>query len=245
MAPMSTVEILKTSLQLTATPREAEKRERERKREKETDRDRQRDTGKGRDKGQGTSDRGRGGEGRGGEERGERTEERGEREERERVCVWFGEHLLHQTPCIKPFVLLLIRCPHGTVLLDTIGLDHMGVGMDVDVAVSVEKSEIRSTTNGAARRAALGLGVGMQTLCECHARDCGVAAGENRSPGKDVGLYGQRRAFFSWQESCGERTRTTSEEAQRPEEHDEAELDQQGVQTRRGGEREVCGDAGE
>ena len=51
-----------------------------------------------------------------------------------------------------------IHGPHGTVLLDTIGLDRLAVGMDVDVAVSVEKSEIRSTTNGAARRAALGLG---------------------------------------------------------------------------------------
>ena len=38
--------------------------------------------------------------------------------ERERENVqWFGEHLLHPTLRIKPFVLLLFRCPLGTVLL--------------------------------------------------------------------------------------------------------------------------------
>ena len=36
--------------------------------------------------------------------------------EREKVHR-FGEHLLHPTLCIKPFVLLLFRCPLGTVLL--------------------------------------------------------------------------------------------------------------------------------
>ena len=30
---------------------------------------------------------------------------------------WFGAHLLHPTHRIKPFVLLLFRCPLGTVLL--------------------------------------------------------------------------------------------------------------------------------
>ena len=36
--------------------------------------------------------------------------------ERERRVQWFGEHLLHPTLRIKPFVLLLFRCPLGTVL---------------------------------------------------------------------------------------------------------------------------------
>ena len=36
--------------------------------------------------------------------------------EREKVH-WFGAHLLHPTLIIKPFVLLLFRCPLGTVLL--------------------------------------------------------------------------------------------------------------------------------
>ena len=43
----------------------------------------------------------------------------------------FGEHQLHLTLCIKPFVLLWIRCPHSTLLLVMIGLDRMAVGMDV------------------------------------------------------------------------------------------------------------------
>ena len=55
------------------------------------------------------------------------------------------------TLCIKPFVLLLIRCPHGTVLLEMVGLDRMAVGMDVDVAAGVENQR----TNGSARSAAL------------------------------------------------------------------------------------------
>ena len=58
--------------------------------------------------------------------------------ERERERELFGEHLSHPTLCIKPFVLLLIRCLHGTVLLDMVGLDRMAVGMDVNVAVGVE-----------------------------------------------------------------------------------------------------------
>ena len=51
---------------------------------------------------------------------GEKEREREVQRERE----WFGEHLLHPTLCIKPFVLLLIRYPHGTVLLDMVGMDH-------------------------------------------------------------------------------------------------------------------------
>ena len=35
---------------------------------------------------------------------------------------WFGEHSLHPTLRIKPFVLLLFRCPLGTVLLMSLSL---------------------------------------------------------------------------------------------------------------------------
>ena len=72
-----------------------------------------------------------------------------ERESQRQRREWFGEHLLHPTLCIKPFCLLLIRCPHGTVLLDMVRVDHMAVGMDVDVAAGVEMPR----TFGSARRA--------------------------------------------------------------------------------------------
>ena len=78
--------------------------------------------------------------------------------ERESVCVWFGEHLLHSTLGIKPFVLLLIRCPHGTVLLEKVGLDHMAAGLDVDVAAGVESQKYAPRSNGSARSASLGTG---------------------------------------------------------------------------------------
>ena len=71
---------------------------------------------------------------------------------------WFGEHVLHPTLCIKPFVLLLIRCPHGTVLLVMVGLDHMAVSMDVDVAAGVESQKYAPMSNGSARSAVLGTG---------------------------------------------------------------------------------------
>ena len=58
----------------------------------------------------------------------------------------------------SPFVLLLIRCPHGTVLLVMVGLDHMAVGMDVDVAVGVESQKYAPMSNGSARSAVLGTG---------------------------------------------------------------------------------------
>ena len=94
----------------------------------------------------------------------------------------------------------------------------------------------------------------MQTLCECHERVCGVATdldpGEDCSLGKTLACMGNDEPILVWQESSGERTRTTPEETQRPEEHGEAhrgeaELDQQRVQTHRDREREGGGDAGE
>ena len=56
------------------------------------------------------------------------------------------------------FVLLLIRCPHGTVLLVIVGLDHMAVGMDVDVAAGVESRKYDPMSSGSARSAALETG---------------------------------------------------------------------------------------
>ena len=85
-----------------------------------------------------------------------REREREREREKETESDWFGEHLLHPTLCIKPFCLLLIRCPHGTVLLDMVGMDHMAVGMDVDVAAGVESQKYAPMSNGSARSAVLG-----------------------------------------------------------------------------------------
>ena len=75
-----------------------------------------------------------------------------------RESEWFGEHLLHQTLCIKPFCLLLIRCPHGPVLLVMVGMDHMAAGMDVDVAAGVVSQRYAPMSNGSARSAILETG---------------------------------------------------------------------------------------
>ena len=75
-------------------------------------------------------------------------ETKSERQKRERE--WFGEHLLQTTLCVKPFVLLLIRCPHGTALLDMVGMHHMAVGMDVDVAAEVESRKYGPMSSGSA-----------------------------------------------------------------------------------------------
>ena len=88
----------------------------------------------------------------------ERERERQKEREREKKREWFGEHLLHPTLCIKPFCLLLIRCPHGTVLLDMVGMDHMAAGMEDDVAAGVESRKYAPMSSGSARSAALGTG---------------------------------------------------------------------------------------
>ena len=91
----------------------------------------------------------------------------------------------------------------------------------------------------------------MQTLCER-----GIAADLDPS---EVRLQSCKRRWLAWATTSlflrGRRvleknTRTTPQEAQRPQEHGrahrgEAASDQQGVHTRRDGERESCGDAGE
>ena len=84
----------------------------------------------------------------------------------------------------------------------------------------------------------------LQTLCECRERRRGypavVNSRKNCCPGEDAGWYGRRRAYLSWQESSGEGTRETPKEAQWPEEKGKAhrgqtKLDQQRIQTSRGG----------
>ena len=72
--------------------------------------------------------------------------------------------------CIKPFVLLLIRCPHGTLLVDIVDLDRTAAGMDVDVAAGWR---IRGTLRGRmvlpeVQHWKLVESYGLQTLCECH-----------------------------------------------------------------------------
>ena len=73
--------------------------------------------------------------------------------ERER----FGEHLLYSTLCInKPFVCFLIRCPHGAVLLDMVGLGHVAAGLDVDVAAGVESQKYAPGSNGFCQKCGTG-----------------------------------------------------------------------------------------
>ena len=64
--------------------------------------------------------------------------------ERGREREIFGDHLLHATLCIKPFILLLIRCPHGTVLVDMVDLDRMAAGIDCRRGSWGVKSEVHS-----------------------------------------------------------------------------------------------------
>ena len=163
---------------------------------------------------------------------------------------------MHSTLCIKPFVLLLFRCPHGTVLLDMVVWIVWQLVWTSTRQLGWEK---RGTLRGRVvlpevQHWKLVESYGMQTPCECHERDCGVATdldpGEDCTLGKDAGWYGRRRAYFGWQKSFGERTRKTPKEAQWPDENDKAhrgqtKMDQQRIQTRRGPERESCGDAGE
>ena len=65
--------------------------------------------------------------------------------------------------CIRPFVLLLIRCLHGTVLVDMVDLDRVAAGMDVDVAAGVENQRYTPRTNVSDRSAALETGGVMRT----------------------------------------------------------------------------------
>ena len=68
--------------------------------------------------------------------------------------------------------------PHGTVLLDMVGMDHMAVGTDVDVAAGVESRKYAPMSSGSARSAALELveSYRLQKLCECRERRRGYPA---------------------------------------------------------------------
>ena len=89
----------------------------------------------------------------------ERKREREREKERKREREKERKSGLASTCCTpSPFVLLLIRCPHGAVLLLMVGLDHMAVGMDVDVAAGVESRKYDPMSNGSARSAVLGTG---------------------------------------------------------------------------------------
>ena len=142
-----------------------------------------------------------------------REKKRESKTERERKRYWFGEHLLHPTLCIKAFVLLLIRCPHGTVLLDMVGMDHMAVGTDVDVAAGVESRKYAPMSSGSARSAALETGGVVQIADTLRVSEATKRISRSRQLkkncclGEDAGWYGRRRAYLGWQESSGEGTR--------------------------------------
>ena len=96
--------------------------------------------------------------------------------------------------CVSDFVLLWIRCPHGTVLLDMIGPGRNAVGMDDDVAAGVK---IRGTLRGrmvlpGVQRLKLVRSYGTR-LRSCRRLD----SGEDCSLGQDAGKYGQRRAYIA------------------------------------------------
>ena len=95
--------------------------------------------------------------------RGEEREHREKESEAEKTVRRQREDGLVSACCTplsvsSPFVLLFLRCPHGTVLLVMVGLDHMAVGMDVDVAVRVESQKYAPISNGSARSAVLETG---------------------------------------------------------------------------------------
>ena len=123
--------------------------------------------------------------------------------ERKRESVVWRAPVAPPLSVSSPFVLLLIRCPHGTVLLVMVGLDHMAVGMDVDVAAGVESQKYAPMSNGSAKSAVLGTGgvvriadtvrVSRTTMRTCSA-DLGT--GENRGLGEDVSWCGRRRAYL-------------------------------------------------
>ena len=104
-----------------------------------------------------------------------------------------------------------------------VGMDHMAVGMDVDVAAGVESRKYAPMSSGSARSAALETG-GVEQIADT-VRVSGATTWISRSRqlrkncriGEDAGWYGRRRDYFSWQESSGEGTRQTPTEAQWPE----------------------------
>ena len=80
--------------------------------------------------------------------------------------MWIGEHLLHPTLCIKPFCSAFVQM--SSWKLDVVGMDHMAVGMDVDVAAGVESQKYAPMSD--VRYWELVESYGLQTLCECRER---------------------------------------------------------------------------
>ena len=120
--------------------------------------------------------------------------ERESKRERERERERERGRWLHPTLCIKPFVLLLIRCSHGTVLLEKVGMDHMAAGMDVHVTAGVESRKYGPMSSGSARSAALGTGGFVQICRHCASVGSDDAdipqsstQGNNCCPGEDAG----------------------------------------------------------
>ena len=88
-------------------------------------------------------------------------------------------------------------------------MDHMAVGMDVDVAAGVQSRKYAPMSSGSARSAALEIG-GVVQIADT-VRVSGTTTRISRSrrlrknycPGEDAGWYGRRRVYLGWQESFG------------------------------------------
>ena len=101
-------------------------------------------------------------------------------------------------------VLLLIRCPHGTVLQDMVGLDRVAAGVDVDVAAGWGRLRCVPRTNGSARKCSTG-----NWWCRMDCRHSASVTNEAAEPPQtstqekinilETTLAGQRRASTRWQ----------------------------------------------
>ena len=118
-----------------------------------------------------------------------------ERELKSREKERFGEHLLRPSLSFKPFVLLLVRNPHGTVLSDMVGLDRMAAGMDVAVATGWDIPRCVPRTHGSPRSAALETGGEARIADTVRVSRTRLAAADpptrTSPPGKYAGAHGQ------------------------------------------------------
>ena len=82
-------------------------------------------------------------------------------------------------------------------------MDHMAVGMDVDVAAGVESREYAPMSSGSARSAALGTGGVVQIADTVRVSGATTRISRSRQlrknccPGEDVGWYGRRRPLLA------------------------------------------------